>query len=1131
MPRQILILLALPALALAVPSIFEPVADGVYVVRDDMGAWSGDLSFGITHQCAAPYQAKKILDLTNVPQDVWDAAKSVRLSVLLMVRDYSGHLIQVANGLDESFEIVANGTVHTYPTNCGAPVYDEAGRQTADWFDFDLPKSEFTKGVNEVVIRKAQSDKNDDYVYLCIDQTESRGNSAVNFDGDRWRTDVLTIPGGKGEYLVRLYLLTKELSVQGTWKPGQPLDDPAGLVLYAGAQGAQAGADGLALGPGQTARIECRPKALDALQAITADLAGTGAVQVSWLDATGKPVSPATVTPPSQVICPPAQAATVTGLELKATDQPATIASVSLRGALSVHPQAKPVDMCPKIAATAGRPEQIEPTCLSQDGKFTLETTGLRAVFESGDRLRLTSLHNGYTDCEMVRDPAQVFLFLIEVGEKRYAGSRDFLCKRVTPDGKAGFVADLELPDPALKATLTVRMESEGLRMGMTIANAGQAPADFKLAFPHLAGLTPSGDPASDYYYFPWGGGIIADRAASIRRGYGDHEALYQVMDLFSPQRGGGLYVRADDTEGWHKTLALRKCVAGTSDESFERAISPVRPEYRWTSPLERVQGTGLAYEYLRLTREAGKEFRPADAVLAAHPGDWHVAMRAYADWAHHVWKFRPYPSRLRNVHQMIARGWADDILFKGGSYRTDLVQDNTDCVELMSWWDWANHGPYNTPFDKLSPGQMKEWQPYFVKDPVTGETMWNNQPGDYAGYNERFGGLPAFRNCVKECQMRGALTTLYTDPFRLDGSCKVGAEHGAEWTVVDMDGKPSQGYDVWNPCHDIPEVRQWVADTMRRGIKETGADGIRLDEYGHRGWACYSKEHKHTFAEYGVTQWLKETAETVKMVRQAMDEVAPGSVLTTEHPGYDYLMQYMDGCITYDMTVQAMPLRPLECNAQRFFFRECKPFELDHMGADLESKKKIWNGEDSFGRYFPPTMYALLKENEDVYQDGEAEPLVPTLRQFVYANRFSGAGKTMLHLYNAAGHTLEAPVIAVPLHDGQHVFDMLELKECPVQDSPQGKVLTRYMPRDAVACIAVLPKALSVTRDGAKLVVATSVPTQGCRLVVCGADSKELVSYVLIGARTEVSVPPGKAPVCVKLLKGRDLVDVAEVR
>lgn len=107
---------------------------------------------------------------------------------------------------------------------------------------------------------------------------------------------------------------------------------------------------------------------------------------------------------------------------------------------------------------------------------------------------------------------------------------------------------------------------------------------------------------------------------------------------------------------------------------------------------------------------------------------------------------------------------------------------------------------------------------------------MWNNQPGDYDGYNQRFGGLPAFRQAVQMCRERGALATLYTDPFRLDDAGRTGREFGKRWGVVGPDGKPTTAYEVWNPCHDIVEVRRWVADTMQRVMRETGADGLRLE-------------------------------------------------------------------------------------------------------------------------------------------------------------------------------------------------------------------------------------------------------------------------------------------------------------
>jgi len=1138
--------------AMAVPSDFEPVREGVYVVRDDTGRWGGHMSNSITHQSAAPYQARKVLDLSAVPAAVWDAVREVRVSVYFMVRDYSWHDRPPANGLDEAFEIVVNGHVHAYPTSCGAPVFAEGLPPTIGWHDFELPKAEFARGPNEVTIRKAPSEKNDDYLYLGIDNTEQRGNSSVTFDGEAWTQERLTVPGGNGEYMVRLYLLTEDTLVQARWHPGtaQPLDDPHGLIAFAGSEAGEAGTGHLGLGPGQDATVEWDPQALDPLRPIEVTVTAAGELELAWLDAQGKPMGPTRLVAPFRVTHPAGASAPVSGLRLAAAEQPVTVTEVSVQAGLSCRPAPARIDMCPRIAPARGKPEPREPYCRISEAVATLGNTGLRCRFEVGEeRLRLASLYNRYTECDMVGDPQDVSLFLVEVGEQRYAGSRDFRCLGVRPEGDAGFTAVLELPEPALRATLSGRMEDEGLRLGLELTNAGALPVDFRLAFPHLAGLTASGDAAADCCFFPWGGGIIADRPATIRRGYGDHEALYQVMDVFSPVRGGGLYVRADDAEGWHKTLALRKHVPGTAAEDAQQNRVLTRPEYQWQNPLGPVPGIGVAYEYLRLTREPGASFRPAEAVLSAHPGDWHVAMRAYADWAHRVWRFRPYPSRLRSVHHMIATGWGQDVLFRDGRYRADFVQPNTDCIELMSWWDWSPLGPWSTPFDRLSEvlteAQIKGWEPYFVKDPVTGQTMWNNQPGDYDGYNERFGGLPAFRDAIGTYQQMGALTTLYTDPIRCDDATKMGQAHGREWDVVGADGEPVKSYDVWTMCHDVAEYRQWVADTMGRVMRETGADGIRLDEYGHLGWACYSTLHQHTFAEPGVSQWLKAIAETCRLVRQRMDEVVPGSVLTTEHPGYDYLLQFLEGCITYDLTVQATPLRPLECNLQRFYFPECKAYELDHMGVDPGDRKKLWNAVESFGRYYPPAAYAILKENEDVYQSHDCEPLVPTLRQYVYGNRFSGGGKTIYHLYNATGHTVEGPLLALDMLGDHHVFDLLRCREVRLQQtervggaggSPapgEGVALALYLPRDEVACVAVLPQTLRLERAGPVLTVRLPAPVADGRVVVCDAQQQELLAAPLEGRSVEVDVGQlgvEGQPACIKVLAGRDLVDIAAV-
>jgi len=1128
---------------LAVPSLVEEAADGVYVVRDDTGKSWGGWSMGVSHMNSAKYQAKKVLDLSDVPEDVWEQVREVRLSAYIIVRDYSANMNPPADGLDEAFEVVVNGTVHAYPTDAGAPAWVDAQANYPAWYDFKLPKDEFLRGANEIIFRKAPSEEDDDFLYLGIDNIQPRGNSSVTFDSVEWTQEKLTVPGGNGEYMVRLYLITKDTAFRAVWRPGEaePLDDPASIVLYAGSRDGEAAADGLTLDAGEAARMEWRAGALDQLNPARARIRATGATTIGWVGEDGQPLEPQEAAGATELPLEAGRSERTSGLVVTAGEGGATITEVVLEGNISYHPQPEPIDMAPAVAEAPRAVPPRPPSCTIEGDTATLRNDFIEARFDTGgERLRLTSLRHELLGTEMVRSPDDVWLFLVEVDGERYAGSRDFRLVGVE-ETEVGFVAELRLDEPALVATLTVTIDDEGLRLALDVANAGDAPVDFKLAFPHLQGLAVSEDPAADYYFYPWGGGVIADRPALLRGGYGDHQVLYQVMDLYAPAKGAGLFMRVDDPDGWHKNLALQKAVAGQGVKKPTRLIAKVREEFQWESSLDEVEGVGMSVEYLRRTRGPGESFAPEPAVLVAHPGDWHVAMQRYADWAHEVWDFRPWPSRLKSCHNMIAAGWGTGYLFRDGAYRTDIIKPRTDCIELMSWWDWSETGPFSTPMDRLdevmTEAEIERWKGYMPEDPVTGRKMWNNQPGDYRGYNERFGGLPAFREAIQTYRELGAdLVTLYTDPFRLDDACETGQAHGEEWGVVGTDGEKTRNYLVWNPCHDLPAVREWVAETMGRVMRETGADGIRLDEYGHRGWACYDESHEHTYAEWGITQWQKAVAETTRMVHEAMDQVRPDLVLTTEHPGYDYLMQHIEGCITYDLTVLGLPeMRPLQCNAQRFYFPECKAYELDHRSADLKDRKKFWNAVESFGRYYPLPYYTALAENEDVYQSGDAYPLLvtPGNAQYVYANRFRGAGKTIWHLYNATGHTFDGVALAVELADGQHLFDLLgcrEVEPLPRQDGLAG--VTVYLERDDVACIVRLEDRLDVAREGDTLRVQADLPEGDCGLIVADANGQELLTQAAAANATfDLSqLDEDAQAACVKLLRDGQLVDVGEV-
>ena len=121
---------------------------------------------------------------------------------------------------------------------------------------------------------------------------------------------------------------------------------------------------------------------------------------------------------------------------------------------------------------------------------FGSANAGLRCQFSrAGGKLRLASLWNEMAAIEMARRPDDCALWLVEIEGKRYAGSRDFVCQSVAPlEGKPGFRAVLVCPAIGLEATLSAWIDDE-LRMGLSMTNRAAKPLDFKLAFPHLAGL------------------------------------------------------------------------------------------------------------------------------------------------------------------------------------------------------------------------------------------------------------------------------------------------------------------------------------------------------------------------------------------------------------------------------------------------------------------------------------------------------------------------------------------------------------------------------------------------------------------------------------------------------------------
>jgi hypothetical protein len=645
------------------PRIDRP-ADGVTLVYDDYGAWGGS-SMGTSHQVRPDYRVRKHLDLSVVPQRVFDRAKEARVLVYLAVQDYSWNMPEVEhNGLDESFEIVVNGNVHRFRTA------DVAGaRATADealqwgWRQFDVPLRHLNRDENVIEIRKSDRDEPpyDDYIYVGIDNTESRGHSAYRDGEQDWTDGQLNAIGATGEYMVRVLLLASETRTTTTWQPGQGAVPPIGYVDATSAPRNRM----IRLREADYVKFEFDPHGFDPTRSMTITVESIGSaprIVVSDRDGRviGLPITP--VGRSFRLEVPPDTRPAVLYIgAAEAADS--FVQSVTFEHSVGHLLEPPPVNMSPAVSRPSGGRVGRTTRCDITDGQILMQDGLMQCSFATQPALQMTSFHNQWIDAEMLREPDRTHLFLVEVDGERY-GASDFEVEVISHnDDRRGFVASLLLAEHDLRATLEVAMADPGqLRMYLALANAGEAPISFKTAFPHLGGLALSNDPRDDYYMFPAWGGIIASANTQLRTAYGENTAWWQMIDVFSPgsrrrrrdalaRRDGPLQVPGA-AQGRHARAGLRddrdRAVHGAGDVLgiVAGARRGHRDDLRVSAPDAR-PGEGFTLPPARSSR--------------CIPATGMRRCRATRAGRTTVWQWRGQSSELARRWNIVATGWGPE--------------------------------------------------------------------------------------------------------------------------------------------------------------------------------------------------------------------------------------------------------------------------------------------------------------------------------------------------------------------------------------------------------------------------------------------------------------------------------------
>jgi Domain of unknown function (DUF6259) len=515
-------------------------------------------------------------------------------------------------------------------------------------------------------------------------------------------------------------------------------------------------------------------------------------------------------------------------------------------------------------------------------------------------------------------------------------------------------------PVDTLQAMLHKTPSPHGLALSLEVTNNSNQDADVTLTFPSLT-IHVSNDPQDVTYLFPQAVATISSNDATLSADYGP-KFLLQFTDVFAPRAGCGAAVIVEDASGSAKTFALSKQNASVTD----------RTEYR-----------------IHLAAHQTYSAPPATVVL--HNGDWRAGFHAYQHWLT-SWDAQraPQPAWLQRSFYM-----RRDYPIGGSGLLFDETKNRYTFDRLLQ--DGRSFGGID--FIDISGWALSEAK------------------GRVGDYPIELGGPADLRANIEQAKREHVPTGLYFEGYLVDTNSDVGHEHGAQWQLVEKDGKGK----AWPNSPEIflcPHVSAWQAyltDRVASVAKQTGAQAVYLDEFGCDNWQCYATDHGHAPG----ANMIGGQIAMAKQLRKTLDEEGlKQTILYTECPQVDIAAPYVDGSFTYALPSSVPAAYGAKLNLWRFAFPHARLWDMLSSGVEphilsaedfrfsfwhgdgvwLKGRSDTWYGQDilDFLRWAHP----LLLKHAAAFA-GEAEPLIDSPDPHILINQFRGGGEVVYTLFN----------------------------------------------------------------------------------------------------------------------------------
>ncbi len=624
--------------------------------------------------------------------------------------------------------------------------------------------------------------------------------------------------------------------------------------------------------------------------------------------------------------------------------------------------------------------------------RLTVENGWMRLSADIGAGLAVSSLRWAPLDREVIGGPSGgSWLQCVDTGGRpETMALRDFKANRMAD--ALDLALEYSVGDGAAGRGVTARLEIADrgeIRLTPTLAKDVAVPWQVAVEYPRITRcrIAPSMDDA--WYLLGTRNMVLDHQPTTVELPYSGTFPL-QLMDVFARRAGGGFGVYMADVGLRPKTFRFKQ------DQG----------------------GTDMSVRYDPITLSAKGRVTLPTAVLVPHIGDWHGSYAAYRQWVRSV-AARPSAGRLQNAvycrrdYPLGGTGYLFDVRSRQYRFETLIAESRRgfggiDMIDISGW-------AYNERVGRV------------------GEYRTND-----------LGGLPELCRAIDVAHQRHVQVGLYFEGYLVDRRTALGQKALPAWQMVGRDGKA-----LWWPRSDkeffvCPGVAPW-RDELSKAIAdvayETHADAVYIDEFGltGSGKVCWCGDHGHPIP----SNPLVEEHSMVVAVRKALDARSPHVAIYVEFVPVDLQIPLVDAAFDLGMSMSGTPQHATKLPLPRFVFPETTCMEMvahgirpipsgpEDIHASVFAGAALWLKGRSESWYSPEARRAatqahrILRAYSDVFHSADCEPLTPTLRTDVYANRFSSPKRTIITLYNARFSDVSGDLIRTPLPSGWRVRDL----------------------------------------------------------------------------------------------------------